>query len=40
LQVIVLKEDYVIDVIRQNLAIWMMLVTVRTIVVASGGFGF
>jgi ABC-type nitrate/sulfonate/bicarbonate transport system permease component len=41
-QVIVLgRVDYVIDVIRQNLAItWMMLVTVESIVVASGGLGF
>jgi ABC-type nitrate/sulfonate/bicarbonate transport system permease component len=35
------RIDYVIDVIRQNLAItWMMLVTVESIVVASGGLGF
>lgn len=41
-QVIVLgRLDYVIDVIRQNLAItWMMLVTVESIVIASGGLGF
>lgn len=41
-QVIVLgRVDFVIDVIRQNLAItWMMLVTVESIVVASGGLGF
>lgn len=41
-QVIVMgRLDYVIDVIRQNLAItWMMLVTVESIVVASGGLGF
>jgi ABC-type nitrate/sulfonate/bicarbonate transport system permease component len=41
-QVVVLgRLDYVIDVIRQNLAItWMMLVTVESIVVASGGLGF
>ncbi len=41
-QVIILgRVDYVIDVIRQNLAItWMMLVTVESIVVASGGLGF
>lgn len=40
-QVIVLgRIDYVIDVIRQNLAItWMMLVTIESIVVASGGLG-
>jgi NitT/TauT family transport system permease protein len=42
LQVIVLgRMDAVVDVIRQNLAItWMMLVTVESIVVASGGLGF
>lgn len=42
LQVVILgRLDYVIDVIRQNLAItWMMLVTVESIVVASGGLGF
>lgn len=41
-QVIVLgRLDYVIDAIRQNLAItWMMLVTIESIVVASGGLGF
>lgn len=41
-QVIILgRVDHVIDVIRQNLAItWMMLVTVESIVVASGGLGF
>jgi ABC-type nitrate/sulfonate/bicarbonate transport system permease component len=41
-EVIILgRLDYVIDVIRQNLAItWMMLVTVESIVVASGGLGF
>lgn len=41
-QVIILgRIDYVIDVIRQNLAItWMMLVTIESIVVASGGLGF
>jgi ABC-type nitrate/sulfonate/bicarbonate transport system permease component len=41
-QVIVLgRIDYVIDAIRQNLAItWMMLVTVESIVIASGGLGF
>lgn len=41
-QVIVMgRIDYVMDVIRQNLAItWMMLVTVESIVVASGGLGF
>jgi len=41
-QVIVLgRLDYVIDAIRQNLAItWMMLVTVESIVAASGGLGF
>lgn len=41
-QVIILgRIDYIIDSIRQNLAItWMMLVTVESIVVASGGLGF
>jgi ABC-type nitrate/sulfonate/bicarbonate transport system permease component len=41
-EVIILgRIDYVIDVIRQNLAItWMMLVTVESIVVAAGGLGF
>ncbi|KIQ21400.1 hypothetical protein RT99_11375 [Flavobacterium sp. MEB061] len=41
-QVIILgRLDYVMDVIRQNLAItWMMLVTVESIVAASGGLGF
>lgn len=41
-QVVILgRLDYVIDTIRQNLAItWMMLVTVESIVVASGGLGF
>jgi ABC-type nitrate/sulfonate/bicarbonate transport system permease component len=41
-QVIILgRIDYVIDSIRQNLAItWMMLVTVESIVVATGGLGF
>lgn len=41
-QVVILgRIDYVIDVIRQNLAItWMMLVTVESIVAASGGLGF
>jgi ABC-type nitrate/sulfonate/bicarbonate transport system permease component len=41
-QVVILgRLDYVFDVIRQNLAIaWMMLVTVESIVVASGGLGF
>lgn len=35
------RMDYVIDVIRQNLAIvWMMLVTVESILVAAGGLGF
>ncbi|MFM9910262.1 MAG: ABC transporter permease [Chitinophagaceae bacterium] len=34
------RLDYVIDVLRQNLAIiWMMLVTVESIVVAAGGLG-
>ena len=35
------RFDYVIEVIRQNLAIvWMMLVTVESILVAAGGLGF
>jgi len=35
------RMDYVIEIIRQNLAIvWMMLVTVESIMVASGGLGF
>jgi ABC-type nitrate/sulfonate/bicarbonate transport system permease component len=40
-QVIILgRIDYVIDVIRQNLAItWMMIVTVESILIASGGLG-
>ncbi|NJM25375.1 MAG: hypothetical protein HC859_07690 [Bacteroidia bacterium] len=34
------RVDYVIDVLRQNLAItWMMLVTVESILVAAGGLG-
>jgi ABC-type nitrate/sulfonate/bicarbonate transport system permease component len=34
------RFDYVIDVLRQNLAItWMMLVTVESILVAAGGLG-
>lgn len=34
------RLDYVIDVLRQNLAIiWMMLVSVESILVASGGLG-
>ena len=34
------RLDYVIEVLRQNLAItWMMLVTVESILVASGGLG-
>ena len=34
------RLDYVIDVLRQNLAIiWMMLVTVDSILVAAGGLG-
>jgi ABC-type nitrate/sulfonate/bicarbonate transport system permease component len=34
------RMDYVIDVLRQNLAIiWMMLVTVESILVAAGGLG-
>jgi len=41
-QVIVVgRLDYVFDVVRQNLAIvWMMLVTVESILAASGGIGF
>ena len=41
LQVVILgRIDYVIDVVRQNLAItWMMLVTVESIIVAYGGLG-
>lgn len=35
------RFDYVIEVIRQNLAIvWMMLVTVESILAAAGGLGF
>mgnify|MGYP003624399616 CR=1 FL=1 len=35
------RFDYVIETIRQNLAIvWMMLVTVESIMVAAGGLGF
>ena len=35
------RFDYVIEIIRQNLAIvWMMLVTVESIMVAAGGLGF
>lgn len=34
------RFDYVIDVLRQNLAItWMMLVTVESILIAAGGLG-
>ncbi len=34
------RVDYIIDVLRQNLAItWMMLVTVESILVAAGGIG-
>ncbi|MBK8568121.1 MAG: hypothetical protein IPN76_33640 [Saprospiraceae bacterium] len=34
------RLDYVIEVLRQNLAItWMMLVTVESILVAAGGLG-
>ncbi|MCB9260990.1 MAG: hypothetical protein H6607_01265 [Flavobacteriales bacterium] len=41
-QVIILgRIDYVIEAIRQNLAItWMMLVTIESVVAASGGLGF
>jgi len=39
--VILGRLDYVIETIRQNLAIvWMMLVTVESIMVAAGGLGF
>ncbi len=40
-QVIILgRIDYVIDVIRQNLAItWMMLVSIESLVAAGGGLG-
>lgn len=35
------RFDYVIEAIRQNLAIvWMMLVTVESILVSAGGLGF
>jgi len=35
------RMDYVIETIRQNLAIvWMMLVTVESIMAAAGGLGF
>jgi len=35
------RIDHVVEVIRQNLAIvWMMLVTVESILVAAGGLGF
>lgn len=35
------RLDYVIEIIRQNLAIvWMMLVTVESLMAASGGLGF
>lgn len=34
------RLDYALDVLRQNLAIiWMMLVTVESILVAAGGLG-
>jgi ABC-type nitrate/sulfonate/bicarbonate transport system permease component len=34
------RLDYMLDVLRQNLAIiWMMLVTVESILVAAGGIG-
>ena len=41
LQVVILgRIDYVIDVVRQNLAItWMMLVTVESMVIVYGGLG-
>jgi len=35
------RIDYVFELVRQNLAIvWMMLVTVESILVAAGGLGF
>jgi ABC-type nitrate/sulfonate/bicarbonate transport system permease component len=35
------RLDYVIEIVRQNLAIvWMMLVTVESILVSNGGLGF
>jgi NitT/TauT family transport system permease protein len=35
------RVDYVIEVVRQNLAIvWMMIVTVESILAAAGGLGF
>jgi NitT/TauT family transport system permease protein len=35
------RFDYVFELVRQNLAIvWMMLVTVESILVAAGGLGF
>jgi len=35
------RLDYVIELVRQNLAIvWMMLVTVESILVSAGGIGF
>lgn len=35
------RVDYVFELVRQNLAIvWMMLVTVESILVAAGGLGF
>jgi len=35
------RFDYVIEIVRQNLAIvWMMLVTVESIMAAAGGLGF
>lgn len=35
------RIDYVIELVRQNLAmVWMMLVTVESILVAAGGLGF
>jgi len=39
--IIVGRLDYVFDVVRQNLAIvWMMLVTVESLLAATGGIGF
>jgi len=42
LQVVILgRIDYVIEIVRQNLAIvWMMLVTVESLLAATGGLGF
>jgi ABC-type nitrate/sulfonate/bicarbonate transport system permease component len=42
LQVVILgRLDYVVEIIRQNLAIvWMMLVTVESLLASAGGLGF